>query len=113
MKNLILILVIAVTFSNFASSLFSLEQKRGLLLGRADPMLGRYVPKGITSTLDKRQGDTCPAGFDPCSDGVGCCPTGAECLPDNKCGVDCTAADVPCPTGGCCPPGSSCDPAGG
>ncbi|GBB95867.1 hypothetical protein RclHR1_02630012 [Rhizophagus clarus] len=105
MKNLILILVLAVvTFSTIATATPT-YWKRGGAFKLASILNG----KSSSVSLMERQLE-CPLGDDPCPNGVVCCPSGAACLQNNLC-------DVPCPDpsnfcgDGCCNSNEVCSTA--
>ncbi|CAG8469453.1 205_t:CDS:1 [Ambispora gerdemannii] len=97
MKNLILILVLAVVaFSNFAFA----DEYDSLLM-----QMGPDIAK--RSPLEARA-YTCPSGYSECSDGDGCCPIGTVCQASGTCSGGCGPNPVSCGFGKCCKQGQIC-----
>src|SRR6185437_162720 len=95
MKNLILILVLAVApFNTFVPATPPMKRRMNEIL---------KMSKIKKSSLVARQ-DQCP--FE-CPDG-GCCPEGLNCISPNKCDVPCFIDDESYNDGTCCSEGTIC-----
>ncbi|GBB89032.1 hypothetical protein RclHR1_01570004 [Rhizophagus clarus] len=105
MKNLILILVLAVVAFSTIAPATPTNWKRDVAFRLATIPAG----KPTSTSLMKRQQYQCdPLNDVPC--GIGCCPTGSNCLISiYQCDIPCTVADIPCGNnGGCCLPTNTC-----